>query len=317
MNLTARDKKLMILLLPVIALLAFWFLVLSPKRQEAARAGDGVAAAQQKRDQAQAQVTQLEAAKTNYAADYATVVRLGKAIPDSLDMPSLIVQLNSAAKGTGIGFRSIKAGPRTSAASTSAASPSGSAPASPGTPPASSGGSSSSGGAVANGQPASTGPGKVAEKANGAAKTSDQANQAAGAASSSTPAPGSGGASSGAPAAGAGLDTVPLEFTFTGSFFDLSDFFHSLKRFVRVTNSKISVQGRLMTIDSVSFDSATFPKLQAQVKSTVYLSPKSEGTTAGGTPTGPQSTPAAATAPAAPSQTPAAASTPAAGGQTQ
>ncbi len=310
MNPTARDKKLMMILLPVITLVAFWFLLLGPKRHDAARAGDGVATAQQKRDQARAQVAQLEGAKTNYAEDYATVVRLGKAIPDSLDMPSLIVQLNSAAKGTGIGFRSIKAGTRTSAALASAASPAGSSP-------APSGGSSSSGGAVANGQPAATGPGKVAEKANGAAKTSDQANQTAGADSSSTVSTGNGAVSSPAPAVGAGLDTVPLEFTFSGSFFDLADFFHSLKRFVRVTNSKISVQGRLMTIDSVSFDSATFPKLQAQVKSTVYLSPKSEGTTAGGTPAGPQATPATGAAPAAPTQTPAAASTPPAGGQTQ
>ena len=50
-----------------------------------------------------------------------------------------------------------------------------------------------------------------------------------------------------------GLDSVPLDFTFTGSYFDLADFFHRMKRFVRVANDEIKVQGRLMTIDSLDF----------------------------------------------------------------
>jgi hypothetical protein len=32
---------------------------------------------------------------------YAQVVRLGKALPSSVDMPSLLVQLDAAAAGTG------------------------------------------------------------------------------------------------------------------------------------------------------------------------------------------------------------------------
>ena len=45
---------------------------------------------------------------------------------------------------------------------------------------------------------------------------------------------GSAGASTGDTGSGvAGLDSVPLELEFRGGFFDLADFFHRLKRFVR------------------------------------------------------------------------------------
>ena len=39
-----------------------------------------------------------------------------------------------------------------------------------------------------------------------------------------------------------GLDSVPLELEFTGSFFDLADFFHRIKRFVRVANENMVVR---------------------------------------------------------------------------
>jgi hypothetical protein len=96
------------------------------------------------------------------------------------------------------------------------------------------------------------------------------------------------------------LDTVPLDFAFSGDFSDLADFFHRLKRFVRAANGRVNVKGRLMTIDSLDFKSDSFPKITATVGATVYLSPKAEGATAGATPTGPAPavTPTSATPPA-------------------
>ena len=99
---------------------------------------------------------------------------------------------------------------------------------------------------------------------------------------------------------------MPLEFAFTGGFFDLADFFHRMKRFVHLTNERIKVQGRLITIDSLDFKSETFPQLSATVKATVYLSPKEQGATAGATPAGPQTTQPAA----APASTPTSAGAP-------
>ena len=74
-----------------------------------------------------------------------------------------------------------------------------------------------------------------------------------------------------------------------GDFFNLADFFHSVKRFVSVANANVRVSGRLITVEGVSWssDPELFPKLKAQIKATIYLSPKAQGTTAGATPAGP------------------------------
>ena len=279
MNLTARDKKLAMILVPIALVGAYWMLLLSPQRQEAAAQTAKLAEAEAARDQAQAQAGSLQGARANYAKDYAVVVRLGKAIPSTVDMPSLIVQLNSAAKGTGISFTKVVAGSRTTAAGASPAAPSGD---SAGGAPA----------ADAGGEQAQTGVGKAAETANGASATSDQANAASGA-----DAPAGATPSATAPAA-PGLDSVPLQFTFTGEFFDLADFFHRMKRFVYVANGQVKVQGRLLTIDNFKFDSTNFPALKTDVSATVYLSPKEQGATAGASPAGP----APAAAPVAPQE---------------
>ena len=91
----------------------------------------------------------------------------------------------------------------------------------------------------------------------------------------------------------AGLETVPLELEFVGNFFNLADFFHDIKRFVRVANKNVVVSGRLVTIEGVKFasDPELFPKITAEIKATVYLSPKAQGTTAGATPQGPAGAP--------------------------
>ena len=76
---------------------------------------------------------------------------------------------------------------------------------------------------------------------------------------------------------------------FVGDFFNLADFFHDVKRFVHVANSNVIVNGRLVTIDSVSYasDPQLFPRIRAEITATVYLSPKTQGVTAGATPQGP------------------------------
>jgi hypothetical protein len=289
MSLTDRDKKIAMVLVPIVLIAAYWFLVLGPKRDEASKLGAQLSQSQETRDAANAKLAQLEGSKNSYAKDYETVVRLGKAIPATLDMASLLVQLEDAAEGTGIRFSSVRAGDRNAAPA----------------PPAPPTGGGQGGDAAAGGEKASTAPGQATEQANEAAQTSDGANAAAGAdaAGSDSGTPPADGSTSGTP----GLDSVPLEFSFSGSFFDLADFFHRMKRFVRVANKNVRVQGRLMTIDSLTFKSDQFPVITAEVMSTVYLSPKSQGTTAGATPQGPATdgtTPAASPTAPAPANSP-------------
>ena len=105
-------------LVPIVLLAAFWFLLLAPKREEATSASKQLTEQEQRRDSAQQQLNAAKGAKTDFAADYGEIVRLGKAIPTSVDMPSLLVQLDRAAAGTDLRFTKIATGDRTTAAST-------------------------------------------------------------------------------------------------------------------------------------------------------------------------------------------------------
>ncbi len=89
----------------------------------------------------------------------------------------------------------------------------------------------------------------------------------------------------------AGLAVMPYSLTFTGDFFKIADFIKGLDSLVKTTNEKVGVDGRLVTINgfSLSEDSeAKFPALQANFSVTTYLTPPSEGTTAGASPEGPE-----------------------------
>lgn len=279
MSLTDRDRKIVFALVPILVVVGYWFLVMAPKRSEAARLGTQLAEVETTRDDAVSRAALLEGSRQSYAKDYATVVRLGKAIPGAVDMPSLLVQLDDAAEGTQIRFGKVTAGPRVSSTPTAPAPPSTGGTAPPAAP---------AGDAAPGGAPAQSSPGQPAETAgNAVQETNDtSAAQSGDSAATATPAPGAT-AASGTTTAAPGLDSVPLTFEFSGGFFDLADFFHEMKRFVYLANERVRVEGRLMTIDGFKFDSTNFPTIKAEVQATVYLSPKSQGATAGASPTGP------------------------------
>jgi Tfp pilus assembly protein PilO len=305
MTVSDRDRRILLILIPIVVLIAYWFLVLSPKRADLKTARDGQTSAEQARDQAVAQAAQLEKARQTFAADYAAVVRLGKAIPETVDAPSLLVQLDRASSGTHIDFNSVTFGAR-AAAAVPIVSTSTSGPAQP------------NGNAAAGGAPAQTGVGGATESAGTAVNQGNQAstsvNSASGGTTTSTTATTT--ATTAAPAATTtpALDSVPLTFSFSGSYFDLADFFHRLKRFVYVANNQIFVRGRLLTIDTISFAPAAAAAttggtttgggaLSVTMGATVYLSPKAQGVTAGATPAGPAGTTTQTTTTPAGSQT--------------
>jgi hypothetical protein len=97
----------------------------------------------------------------------------------------------------------------------------------------------------------------------------------------------------------AGLGVMPYELTFDGEFFEIADFIKGLDELVKTENAKVAVTGRLFTISGFTLEPVTgkpFPALQATFNVTTYLTPPSEGVTAGATPTGPEeATPASAT----------------------
>jgi hypothetical protein len=105
---TARDRTVLIVVGLVALLGGFWFVAIGPKRKEASDVAAEVTAAQTRLDAAQASAASADAARKQYSTDYATVARLGKAVPVDDDMPSLVYQLSHTAKVNHVDFRSIK-----------------------------------------------------------------------------------------------------------------------------------------------------------------------------------------------------------------
>lgn len=206
---SARDRKLAMMLAPLAAFALYWVLLLNPALGRRAELQQPLADAQAQRDDAVARVAELTAARDRYKVHYAEVVKLADAIPETVAMSDLMRELNGAAEGTGIDFTKIAV--------------------------------------LTEGSTSEEPSGPVVE----------------------------------------GLDAIPVELTFDGRFFELADLFHSLQRFVTVADARLDIRGRLIRIDSFSFNSAAFPDITAQVKATVYASPAAEGATGGATPVGP------------------------------
>lgn len=105
----------------------------------------------------------------------------------------------------------------------------------------------------------------------------------------------------------AGLAVMPYTLNFKGGdFFHMADFIKGLDSLVKTENSKVNVDGRLITIDGFSLAADAedgFPTLEATFEITTYLTPPSQGVTAGATPATPPpatGTPAASTTGGAP-----------------
>lgn len=80
----------------------------------------------------------------------------------------------------------------------------------------------------------------------------------------------------------AGLSVMPYTLTFTGGFFQVAGFIRGLDNLVKTTASRVSVDGRLFTINSFSLAPAQdggFPQLQATFSVTTFLTPPEQGLT--------------------------------------
>jgi type II secretory pathway pseudopilin PulG len=119
--------------------------------------------------------------------------------------------------------------------------------------------------------------------------------------SSSSPAPSSSSSSSKASSSAlppgvtvgpAGFPAEQFTFSLQGNFFNLSDFFNRLQKFVVADKNELSISGRLMTVNGISFAAAPqgFPQITANISATTYLVAPGQGVTAGATTAGPAGT---------------------------
>lgn len=251
----ARDRAILGVLVLVAAIVGPWILVIQPKRDQAAKLERQISSKQAELNSVQGQLAQGTAAKRAFATSYATLVRLGEAVPTDDNTPSLIYQLQSAAKSTGVNFLGLTFNAGQGGSGSSAPAPAPAPAASGSSPSASSSSTSSTTASAAGGTTAS---------------------------SSATLPPG-------AVVGPAGFPVEPFTFTFQGNFFNLANFLGRLQRFVVANNQKVSVSGRLMTLNAITLGpgAAGFPQVQATISASTYLLPASQGLLNGATPAGP------------------------------
>jgi hypothetical protein len=102
-----RNRLFVGLAVTVGAIIAVWVYALAPKREQAAGLATRVAQAERARDDALTRAGAADRARAGYDKDYSTVARLGKAVPENADVPSLVYQLETAARRAKVDFRAV------------------------------------------------------------------------------------------------------------------------------------------------------------------------------------------------------------------
>ncbi len=267
------SNRLLISILAVAALaVAFWMLALGPKREEADKLSGQVEQLQVSLAEAQAKATEAAAAKQEFPDDYQQLVVLGQAVPAGDETSSLLIELNQIASSSKVKFDSIQLN-----GSGETSAPATAAMVQPTTP------STSATGAVP------------------AAATVPPTEAAA----SILPL--------GAEIGTAGLGVMPYSLTFSGDFFQIAKFIKGIDSLVHTGNPNVAVDGRLVTLDGFALNADAereFPHLSASFAVTTYVTPPSQGLTAGASPTAPAPSVATPSAEASPAESPAAESTP-------
>jgi hypothetical protein len=120
---TTRDRLGLIAITTLALLAAGWMLVVSPARKEAASLAAQVSTAKAQLASAQGSVTSATQARARYASAYASVVRLGKAVPPDEEVPSLMYQIAQASGQKHVEFQSIVSGSTTGDSSSPTSAP--------------------------------------------------------------------------------------------------------------------------------------------------------------------------------------------------
>jgi hypothetical protein len=280
-----RNDRVILLVLPLLALAAaFWFLLISPKRDEATQLQADIDASAAALEAAESQIAVAEDARDAFPKNYGELVKLGRAVPEDDDQSTLVYDMAEMGDKNQLDFRSFIVAPG-----------SGETPPTPAPEPTASAADESE----ARVDAAAAEPTAVA-----------------------TPAPPTEAAAAtlpiGATIGPAGLPVTSYEFKYTGNFFDVAHFLEDVDDRVKTQDGRPVVHGRLMTVDGFALvgDQFTgFPTIEANFAITTYIVPPGEGITGGATPAGPApaaaGTPTPVSASTTTTPTPAATATPA------
>jgi Tfp pilus assembly protein PilO len=269
------DKAVVLGVVMAVVLGAFYFMVLSPKREKASSLGDEVTALKGQ-VAIQQQAAQFgEQARQEFPAFYGRLVVMGKAVPDQADSASLLVQLSALSRRTDVVFQGIEVGAGSTDADAAAAATT--------PPPAdSSSGSTGTSSTGTTSTPAPSGSSGASPSATPAATTSPTPATEATAANMPI----------GAVVGPDGLGTMPYTLTFKGNYFQIANFLKGVDDLVHMHgNTEVAADGRLLTINGFSLSTprppSNSPLLKAVLAVTSYTAPATEGLTAGASPTAP------------------------------
>jgi type II secretory pathway pseudopilin PulG len=121
---TTRDRSVVIAIVLVAALAAAWLLVVSPERERASKLNAQIATERTQLEAAEGEVAHARTAQAQYAKAYASIVNLGKAVPPTEEVPSLIYELAQASDQKAVDFNSISTNGSGSSTSAAAGVPS-------------------------------------------------------------------------------------------------------------------------------------------------------------------------------------------------
>jgi hypothetical protein len=247
---TARDRKVLVIVLALGVIAACWMLVVQPKRSRAANLNSQVHTLQKQLATARDSVSKGLAARNEFSGDYTELARLGEALPEDDDVPSLIFQIQSAAGATGVDFRTLSLSP-------------GSGSAAPAPAPATTSGSSSTTSTTAG---TATTPGTTT-------------------ASAATLPPGVSVGAAGFPAEQFSFTFSGNFFHLSDFFARLQRFVVAKGTQIAVSGRLLTINAI-----SFSEGPKGFPQITANVSATTYLAPASTGLLNGATAAGPAGT---------------------------
>lgn len=255
----SSDRSILIGILVVGAFATFWFLALSPKREEATKLDATITGLESEIAVQEELVAAGRKAQGDYQRNFSSLIVLGKAAPGDGDTPALLTQLVEISNKAKTTLDLIELGgeveaPQAPAALTTADGAEGEAGEAPAPAPAE------------EGTPAAT-PAPVAVPATEAS-------------ASSLPL--------GATVGSAGLAVLPYKMRFTGDFFQTADLLQGIDELVGSQDLRVDVGGRLLTVSDFKMNkpNPTDP-LEVELTIASYVLPESQGVTAGGTSTTP------------------------------
>lgn len=113
----SRKMRFLLAGVALVAILAVaWFLLISPLRADISETNAAITEQQEKLSQAQAKLAKAQTTRAEGQKNQARLMELAKMVPQSTQVPSLLVQIQDLADQSGVDFLSVSPGDPTEAA---------------------------------------------------------------------------------------------------------------------------------------------------------------------------------------------------------